>query len=261
MKRRVRTAMTLPLHTLPSSPAPPAGPVRTVATADWVCTGHACRRGDAPVARFAPRVLERLSALTSRVGVQRWVRYRIDLAQVPPRADDIHLSPLDDEIVSRLSVHPDHAQEAFASGLAFWNFGIRGGFVWYEDGAPLCFQWLLTDADTAALRAQSPWAGMYPPLPAGTAQLEKLWTFSTARKKGVASRFALAMFDEASRRGVRSLITHIHEANDAARSWALKTGWTPYGMISRYTLDVPVIRRLNLSVFAHRCDGDRPRGD
>ena len=228
---------------------------------DWVCNGRSCQRGDAPAAALESRLLERLSGATSRVCVQQWVRYSIDLDHVPPPADDVRLTPLDDELVSRLSVHPDHAEEAFASGLEFWNFGLRSGFVWCEDGAPLCFQWLLMDDDTAALRASSPWAGLYPPLPASTAQLEKLWTFSTARKKGVASRFALAMFDEARRRGVRSLITHIHEDNDAARSWAQKTGWKAYGTIARYTFDVPVLRRFNLRICAHRRNGDDTRAD
>jgi hypothetical protein len=259
----MRFSMTLPIgpRAMPASPARPAVSPPASQTVDWVCTGRTCRRGDATGGARASRVLDRLSAFTARVCVQRWVRYRIDLDHVPPPDDEVRLTPLDDELVSRLSVHPDYVEEAFASGLAFWAFGVRGGFVWYEDGAPLCFQWLLTDADTATLRARSPWAGMYPPLAAGTAQLEKLWTFSTARKKGVASRFALAMFDEARGRGVRSLITHIHEANDAARSWAQRTGWKPYGTISRYTFDIPVVRRFNMSLCAHRSDGDGTHAD
>jgi hypothetical protein len=188
------------------------------------------------------------------------VRYRINVADTPPPPPDLRLTSLTDALVATLRTHPDRAQEAFASGLAFWEQGIRNGFVWLEDGEPLCFQWLLSEADAAALRVRSAWANMYPPLGPGIGQLEKLWTFSTARKKGIASRFALGMFAEARQRGVHTLITHIHEANDAARSWALKTGWHPYGSIVRYEFDVPVLRDLNLSVCAHCRDEDGPLG-
>jgi GNAT superfamily N-acetyltransferase len=237
-----------------ASPARPAAGRSAVPATDWLCSGGVCWRGSSPGCGVASRLVDRLSGITTRVGVQRWVRYRVDLDRVAPPPDDVRLTPLTGELVARLRTHPDHAQEAFASGLEFWTLGARGGFVWYEDGEPLCFQWLLGDADIAALRARSPWASMYPPLAGHTAQLEKLWTFSTARKRGVASRFALAMFDEAKRRGFRRLITHIHETNDAARSWAQKTGWSAYGTIVRYTLDAPVARECNMNVCAHRCD-------
>ncbi len=200
------------------------------------------------------RPLEKLSGVTGRVAAQRWVRYRINLANVPAPADDVQLTPLSVVNVALLHNHPDYSQEAFASGLVFWEYGVREGFVWFDEGQPLCFQWLLSADDTATLRARSPWANMYPPLEDGTGQLEKLWTFSTARKKGIASRFALAMFAEARRRGYRTLVTHIHESNEAARSWALKTGWDAYGMIERFTFDIPVLRSMNLSLCAHARD-------
>jgi len=224
----------------------------TAESTDWICAGRACWRGAAPVAAASSSVLGALPGISGRVGTQRWVRYRIELDQVAPAADDVRLTRLDDALVAKLRTHPDHAQEAFASGLAFWSMGIRSGLVWLEDGEPLCFQYLLSNPDIAALRARSRWAFMYPPLDAGTAQLEKLWTFSTARKKGIASRYALAMFAEARAAGYRTLITHIHESNDAARSWAQRTGWRQYGTIVRYQFDLPVIRRFNLSVCAHR---------
>jgi ribosomal protein S18 acetylase RimI-like enzyme len=229
--------------------------IQTASTAestDWICAGHACWRGGAPVAAASSTVLGALNGISERVGTQQWVRYRIDLDRVPPAPGDVRLTPLDDALVGRLRSHPDHAQEEFASGVAFWDMGIRGGLVWLEEGEPLCFQWLLGNSDVAALRARSEWGFMYPPLESGTAQLEKLWTFSTARKKGIASRYALAMYAEASAAGYRSLITHIHETNDAARSWAQRTGWREYGRIVRYLFDVPVIRRFNLSVCAHK---------
>jgi hypothetical protein len=221
---------------------------------DWICARHSCWSGErSPVAALVDS-LERLSHVTRRVSTERWIRYRIDLAQVVPAPDDVELTPLSPGVVALLHNHPDSAEDAFASGLEFWDLGVRDGFVWLDGGQPLCFQWLLSARDTATLRARSAWANMYPPLDDGTGQLEKLWTFSTARKKGVASRFALAMFAEARRRGYGALVTHIHESNEAARSWALRTGWTAYGMIERYSFDIPVVRDLNLSVCAHRRD-------
>jgi GNAT superfamily N-acetyltransferase len=219
---------------------------------DWICAGRACWRGGAPVVAASSNVLSALPTMSDRIGTQRWVRYRIDLDQVASSEEDVRLTPLDDALVARLRGHPDYAQEAFASGLDFWALGIKGGLVWLEDGEPLCFQYLLANEDVAVLRERSHWAFMYPPLDAGTGQLEKLWTFSTARKKGVASRYALAMFAEARAAGYRTLITHIHESNEAARSWAQRTGWRQYGTIVRYQFDLPVIRRFNLSVCAHR---------
>jgi GNAT superfamily N-acetyltransferase len=248
-------------------PASPAAEVLRVARtrlerhADWLCIGHTCWSGDAPGTTAAWRFLDGLAGLTGRMAVRRWVRYRVDLALVPAPADDVQLTPLTAEAVAVLRNHPDHHEEAFASGLGFWDQGLRSGFVWYEDGQPLCFQWLLSDADTATLRAaQTCWTGMYPPLASGTAQVEKLWTFSTARKKGIASRFALAMFAEARKRGVRTLLTHIHEANQGARSWAQRTGWQSYGTIARYELDLPIVRAFNLSVCVHSRDEDSSLG-
>ena len=243
--------------TAPSAPRTSSRPGRP--STDWLCAGSACWRGDAPACTLASSLLDRVSSLTTRVAAQRWVRYRIELDRIAPSSEDIQLTALTDELVAQLRGHPDYAQDAFASGLDFWTFGVRGGFVWYENGQPLCSQWLLGETDTATLRTHSPWGGMYPPLPAGTAQVEKLWTFSTARQRGIASRFAAAMFDEARRRGVRTLITHIHEANEAARSWAQKTGWTAYGTIVRYTFDAPLVRSLNINVCAHRFNGESPR--
>lgn len=243
--------------TAPSAPRASSRPA--VPATDWLCAGSACWHGNAPGCTLASTLLDRFARATARVGVQRWVRYRVDLERIAPSTEGVKLTALTDDLVSELRQHPDYAQDAFASGLDFWTFGVRGGFVWYENGQPLCSQWLLGEMDTAILRARSRWGGMYPPLPPGTAQVEKLWTFSTARQRGIASRFAAAMFDEARQRGVRTLITHIHEANEAARSWAQKTGWTAYGTIVRYTFDAPIVREFNLNVCAHRYDGDNSR--
>jgi len=79
---------------------------------------------------------------------------------------------------------------------------------------------------------------MYPPLVANVGQVENLYAFSTARRKGVATQFEYALYHEARRAGLRELVTHIHEANAAARGWAERTGWRPYGAITRYQLDV-----------------------
>jgi hypothetical protein len=218
---------------------------------DWVCVRRRAWRGDSQWCRLLYRVLTRLSGATSRVRVQRWVRFRLDPADVPLPESGIRLTPVSEQLLTALRAHPDHADEGFASGLEFWDFGVRDGFVWCEDGQLRCFQWQLSNADTAALRARSPWGDMYPPLAPGTAHQEKMWTFSSSRMKGVASRFALAMFDEARRAGVTTLIAHISETNSAALALVNRTGWKPYGKIERFYVDFPVFSSLNVSVAMH----------
>jgi len=114
---------------------------------------------------------------------------------------------------------------------------------------PLCIQWLLTDTDRPRLRTLDEWAGMYPPLVANVGQVENLYAFSTARRRGVATQFEYALYHEARRVGLRELVTHIHEANAAARGWAERTGWRPYGTITRYQLDVRALGAY--AIFLH----------
>ncbi len=218
---------------------------------DCVCIGGTSWSGDS----FASRVLFLLLSLASRfldrVIVQRFVRFELHPAEIEATPSDIRLAPVSAEIIARLRKHPDAVNDAFASGLAFWDMGVRNGFVWFDGDEPLCFQWQLTEPDLWALRAQSEWGNLYPHLSGGMAQREKLWVFSSARRKGVASRFAGAMLDEARKRGVTTLVTHVSEANAPALSLVERSGWKRCGMIVRYEFDVPVLRNLKSSVAVH----------
>jgi hypothetical protein len=109
------------------------------------------------------------------------------------------------------------------------------------------------------LRELPLWGSMYPPLPARVGQVEKLWTFSTQRRRGVASQFAQLMFNEAQRAGLVTLRTHIHEQNGAARTWAQRTGWAEVGTIERYQLDVRGFRGPDSAVCVHRREQVVPR--
>jgi hypothetical protein len=189
------------------------------------------------------------TAFSERVLTERWIRYRIDLADDLPASPDVHLTPVTDEIIRALRQHPDHAENQLMSGFKFWDRGLRRAFVWMEQDQPLCIQWLLTNADRSRLRALDEWAGMYPPLVPTVGQVENLFAFSTARRRGVATQFEYALYDEARRAGLRVLVTHIHEANAAARGWAERTGWHPFGTITRYRLDVRGLRAY--AVYLH----------
>jgi ribosomal protein S18 acetylase RimI-like enzyme len=203
-------------------------------------------------AALAARVLGVAARCTPRVRVERWVRYRAGVPSAEPAVPPCALTRFDDAVVTQLRAHADATEPAFSSGLAFWAHELRGGYVWLEDGQPLCSQWLFTERDNRALRLLPEWAGMYPPLAPGTGQLEKLWTFSSARRRGVASQFAELMFAEAQRAGLQSLRTHIHESNVAARRWAQRTGWEPFGTIERFVFDVPGLRDPEMAICVHR---------
>lgn len=220
---------------------------------EWICVGRRAFRGrDLP--RIAARSADFLSRVTPRVTKDVWVRYRIDLGSDADGPDaDVRLTPITDAIAAQLRAHPDFADPSLQSALTWWFSATRGGLAWFDDDNPLCVQWLLTADDAPALRTLPVWANMYPPLAPGTGQVEKLWTFSTARQKGVATRFARLMFAEARRRGLRTLFTHIHRDNVAANTWARKTGWEAFGTIERYEVQLPVLRSLVGSVCIHRC--------
>ena len=129
--------------------------------------------------------------------------------------------------------------------------------MWLSEEGPLCIQWLLTDADRVQLHRLGDWAGMYPPLPRGTGQVENLFAFASARKQGVASRFEYALYHEARRLGLKQLVTHVYEPNTSAHAWADRTGWRRCGTITRYQMDLPGLRAR--SVFVHRSDIATPR--
>jgi GNAT superfamily N-acetyltransferase len=190
------------------------------------------------------------TSFSERLISQRWIRYRIDLADDLPDSSDVHLTPVTDDIIRTLRQHPDHAEHQLRSGFRFWDRGLRRAYVWMDREQPLCIQWLLTGADRARLRTLDEWAGMYPPLVSHVGQVENLFAFSTARRRGVATQFEYALYDEARRAGLRELVTHIHDANAAARSWAERTGWHPFGTITRYQLDVRGLRAYAVCVHS-----------
>lgn len=181
---------------------------------------------------------------------EHWIRYRIGLADVPPAPRDVRLTPITDRFIQGLKCHVDHDQNQLKSGLRFWEHGLRRAYVWCDESGPLCMQWLLMKADNALLRTLPEWAGMYPPLEPGWGQVENLFAFSTARRKGVATQFEYALYRMARDLGLAGLVTHIAESNEPARGWATRTGWSAYGVITRYRLDLPVVRSLPL--YMHR---------
>jgi L-amino acid N-acyltransferase YncA len=190
----------------------------------------------------------------------RWVRFHIDLASAPSAPSDVRLTLIDDDVLAGLRAHSDAEDLACSSGLRFREFGMHDGFAWIDAGEPLCSMWLLTERDNAALAAMPEWADMYPPLAHGAGQVEKIWTYTTARHRGVATTFAYALFDEARRRGLRTLSVHIADFNQPALLWAMRSGWTVSGTITRYHIDVPGVRRLLPTVSFHGADQRGPAG-
>jgi ribosomal protein S18 acetylase RimI-like enzyme len=216
-----------------------------------VCVGRTSLPGDAFAGAGLSRLLDLASRSTNRLTMQRFVRFKLRLADVDAKPCDIHLTPVNAEIIARLRAHPDAANNAFASGLAFWDMGARNAFVWFENGEPLCFQWQLSELDLSALRRHSSWSNVYPTIGPDMAQREKLWTFTAARRKGLASRFACAMLAEARRQGLTTLVTHVSEENLPALTLVEKSGWTRCGIIVRYEFDFPLFRRLQWSAAVH----------
>src|SRR5437870_6609893 len=92
------------------------------------------------------------AAFSERVHTQRWIRYRIELADDLPVSPGVHLTPVTDAIIGALRRHPDHAENQLTSGFRFWDRGLRRAYVWMDQEQPLCIQWLLTDADRPRLR-------------------------------------------------------------------------------------------------------------
>ncbi len=189
------------------------------------------------------------AAAGRRVERSEWVRYRIDLAATPDPGP-VTLVPVTDEHIASLRAHADREQNQLVSGFRFWDLGLRRALLWLDAGEPVCIQWLLTPEDNPALRALPEWAGLYLPLSPGTGQVENLFTFSSARRRGAATMFEYALYRVAAAAGLRRLVTHIAASNDAANAWARKTGWVVSGSISRWTVDARGIRRL--PVCLHR---------
>lgn len=218
---------------------------------EWICLGTAAWASPPLLARATARAGAWGHALSAeRVARERWIRYRIDLENIPPAPEGVHLVPFTDHLIQCLKTHVDRDQNQLKSGLRFWEHGLRRAYLWCEESGPLCMQWLLTRPDNALLRTLPEWAGMYPPLERGWGQVENLFAFSTARRKGVATQFEYALYHVARDLGLCGLVTHIAESNEAARGWAVRTGWDAYGVIVRYRVDVPLLRSFPL--YLHR---------
>lgn len=218
---------------------------------EWICVGTAAWPAAPVVARVTARVGAWGHSLSpERVARERWIRFRITLANLPPTPEGVRLRPITDNFIQGLAEHVDRDQNQLRSGLRFWEHGLRRAYVWCDESGPLCMQWLLTRADNALLRTLPEWAGMYPPLEAGWGQVENLFAFSTARRKGVATQFEYALYYVARDLGLAGLVTHIAETNEPARGWAARAGWEAFGVIARYRLDLPLVRALPL--YLHR---------
>jgi hypothetical protein len=223
---------------------------------DWLCTGAQRWRVSPSAAKISDFGLQMLSGVTSRVASDVWVRYYIDLANTPPAPSGVSLLPVTETIIGELRNHPDCEQNQLRSGFRFWDYGLKRAFVWLDEEGPLCVQWLLTETDNDRLRHLPMWGGMYPPISKAYGQVENLFAFSTARRKGVASQFEFMMYEQARRLELLALVTHIHVGNTAAHGWAERTGWIPYGTIRRYTLDAPGVR--GRPVYVHRAQQSVP---
>ena len=223
---------------------------------EWLCVGPVCCRARAPLRVAVTGVLRLARAAFPRhVLRQRWVRYEIDLAGAPAPPPHVRLTRVTDSIIGELRQRPDRAETNLKAGLRFWDEGLRRAYIWLGQDGPLCIQWLLLPEHNRQLRRLSDWAGMYPPLPRGMGQVDHLFAFSAARLASVTNDFAYALYDEARRAGVQTLITHIHESHGVARAWAEDAGWRRYGTITRHHLGWPA--RRTLSVYVH-CD-EAPR--
>lgn len=154
--------------------------------------------------------------------------------------------------IRRIRAHHEAEADQLQSGFRFWDHGLRGAYCWWDDGVPLCVQWLLAGEDNPRLRRLADWAGMYPPLPPMVGQVENLYAFSDTRRRGVATEFERALLGEAEGRGMVQLRTHIAARNEAARAWAMRFGWRPYGRILRWQIDLPIVRRV--PIFLHVVD-------
>lgn len=211
---------------------------------DWLCTD----RHQLRLAPCAARIAAGLSnvcetALGPRLHRQTWVRYRLNLARTEP--SPAVPTPVTQAFIDELAVHPWKDQPQIRTALNLWQHGLRGGYVWLRDGRPLCMQWLFSHHDNHRLQRLPNWSGMYPPLAPDHGQVECLLTLPAGLRYpgGAAIPFAHAMFRLAASRGMRRLITHIHESNTAALRWAQRTGWTAYGRIHRCQIDLPLLRR------------------
>lgn len=191
-------------------------------------------------------------ASLKRLSRDTWIRYRLDLTSYLSADDSpATLTPITAELIDALSRGPWGQQPQVRTANHLWCHGLRGGYVWLQNEKPLCMQWLFSHQDNPLLQELPQWSGMYPPLPADWGQVENLLNLPAGMRYpgGAAGPFAHAMHRLAAKQGMRWLITHIHERNTAAHRWAKRTGWSAYGHIRRYQLDLPLLR--NKFLYLH----------
>jgi GNAT superfamily N-acetyltransferase len=208
----------------------------------------------AAVARGIARTLSALAARSKgRVSCERWARLAFPLDGSLESAPQVVLDAVTEADIEQWEHHADGKAAQLRSAHRFWHHGLRHAFVYREGSNPRCTVWMLTARDNPRLRRLPDWAGMYPPLAPTHGRLENLFVFSDARRSGVGSRFVRAVFAEAVARGMTRLLTHIAERNEAACAHATQVGWRRYGTITRFVIDLPLLRAVPLYVHVlHR---------
>lgn len=219
--------------------------LRSESRANWICTNKHC----IPLAPLTAKTINHIGntvkqVLKNKLKQETWIRYELSLTESHASLVRQNIFPITDAVISQLQEHPWQERPQLLAALRYWKHGLRNAYIWKEDEKPLCFQWLFTHRDNPRLRDLPRWAGMYPPLKAHEGQVENLIVLPAGlRYPGrVSILFAHTIFSIAYEYGIRRLITHIHEDNVAAQRWAHRTGWTSYGTIQRYELDVKSLR-------------------
>lgn len=188
--------------------------------------------------------------LSNRINKETWILYQIDLNLIDIHSSEANLVKLDDRIINQIRTHPDSTRDQIISGIRFWDNGINNAYIWVENNNPLCIQWILSNDDLTKLKQFSEWAGLYTPLEDKTKQVENIFSFrhSFRRKKSAATEFEYALYRLAKADGVTRLKTHIHNKNFSALKWAQRTGYTPYGVIERIYINLPLTKAFYLYI-------------
>jgi hypothetical protein len=228
------------------------GATKVEATPEWFCTSRRCYRA-------YPSILLRRHASWQFPNLRHdiWVRYRLPLEEAPPGNSQVNLTRIDAPLMERLRNHPERGESNYQTSERFWDAGFGEGYVWLENGEPMCLVWLIAKPYEAARRKLGKWAGMYPRLNPGVGVIEGIYTFRRGlrRRGGAATAMAHAIFQQAEHLGLTELRTHIHCENLAAHRWAARLGWHPFGTIHGYSVDLRGLRRL--SFYLH--DRGAPR--
>lgn len=202
------------------------------------------------VPRWAVRGIRRCLLVAQRIAPARvarieYVRRAIELDGVttesPARIEWATAAQID-----ALRSYPNYGDNPKVSGFRLWEHGVRRAAVWYEDGRPLCIQWVLTADDNERMRRFPGWSGLYLPLAQDEAQVENLFSFTFARKGGSATEFMFGVYRVLRGMQKRRVVSHFLAANHPALRWADRVGMTRIGTMERWTIDAPVLRDLPL---------------